>query len=192
MSFNSSIPLGTDPMIKSQKQTRSNFQAINSVFAENHVRMNDAFQGMHNFMVFRPQTGDPTTSSTQIALYTKTVSQIPQLFFAPSSSQTPIQMTYTNPQSGIQTTNPDVYFADQYSTLAGPFIFYGGLIKGVTNGSTKILTPTSTLIYAGAKTVFIDNSLNRTVSLTFAGSTITFGNLSGSPFDVYYIAIGQP
>jgi hypothetical protein len=193
MSFNSSIPLGTDAMVKSQKQIRANFQAIGSVFAENHVIMNDAFQGMHNFLVFRPQTGDPTTSSSQIALYTKIVSSVPQLFYAPSSSQTPIQLTYTPPQTGLQSTNPDVYFADQYSIMAGPFIMYGGLVKNVPNGSsTKNLTPVSTIIYASGFTVFIDNKTNRSVAVSFLGSTLTFVNASGAPYDVYYIAIGKP
>ena len=178
-------------MVKSQKQIRANFQAIATVFSENHVRMNDQFQGMHNFLVFRPQTVDPTTSSTQICLYTKLVSSIPQLFYAPSSSQTPVQLTYTNPQTGIQSKNPDVYFPDQYSILAGPFIFYAGLIKGVTDLSTKVLSPTSTIIYAGAKTIFIDNKAARGISLTFTGNTITFFT-GGLTLDVYYIAIGKP
>lgn len=192
MSFNSSIPLGTDAMIKSQGQLRSNFQAINAVSSENHVAMNQDEQGMHTILNFRPQTIDPTTSATQIALYTKLVSSIPMLFFAPSSSQTPIQLTAPSISTGLQSTNPDVYKADQFSFIAGPFIIYGGLITGATNGQVKILSPTSTLLYANVLSIFKkDDSLS--IVTAILASSFTIGLSPNTPAqDIYYFAIGKP
>jgi hypothetical protein len=192
MSFNSSIPLGTDAMIKSQGQLRSNFQAINAVFSENHVMMNQDEQGMHNMLNFRPQTIDPTTSATQIALYTKLISSIPMLFFAPSSSQTPIQLTAPSISTGLQSTNPDVYKADQFSFIAGPFIVYGGLITGATNGQVKILSPPSTLLYANVLSIFKkDDSLS--IVTAILASSFTIGLSPNTPAqDIYYFAIGKP
>ncbi len=193
MSYNSNIPLGTDPMIKSQGQLRANYQAINRVFSENHVQMNnDEFKGMHNFLNFRVQA-NPATSTTQIALFTK-ISGSPELFFMPSNSQTPIQLTMSNLSTGLQSTNPDIYLPDQYSFVAGPFIIYGGRINGVTNGQIKVLSPSSTLLYAGVVTIFKDKVGNpQSFVGTLTGSSFPILiNPILTPQDVYYFAIGKP
>lgn len=179
-------------MIKSQRQIRANYQAINQVFSENHVAMNQEFQGMHNSLTFRIQA-NPTTSATQIALFTKLVNSAPMLFFAPSSSQTPIQLTYNSISTGLQSTNPNVYKSDQYSFIPGPFIVYGGLITGATNGMTKTLTPTSTLLFVATQTVFKSAANNEGNSTNILGSsfTITLGGSSATQ-NIYYFAIGKP
>ena len=123
MSFNAAIPVVTDPMLKSQLQTKTNFQAMNNVFGQNHLPFTaDAeFSGMHSVVTFREQTGDPTTSAIQTSLYTKQVGSLPQLFFRPNSNQTPIQMTNSNVKTGLQSTNPPKYLAQQYSFIALSF-----------------------------------------------------------------------
>ena len=191
MSFNSNIPQGTDALIKSQGQLRSNFQAINAVFSENHVPMNSELQGMHNLLNFRPQGLDPATSATQIALFTKLVSSIPMLFYAPSSSQAPVQLTFPSLSTGLQSSNPDVYLADQYSFIAGPFVVYGGKITGATNGQVKVLSPTTTLLYASVKTIYkVDLAVSSVTAIV--GSSFTIGLGGPTPQDIYYLAIGKP
>lgn len=193
MSYNSNIPLGTDPMVKSQGQIRSNYQAINRVFSENHAFMNSPFQGMHNLLNFRVQP-NPTTSSTQVALYTKLVSGQVRLFYAPSSNQTPIQMTGAALSTGLQSSDPDVYLPEQYSFVPGPFIIYSGKITGATDGQIKTLLPSSTLLYAGVVTIFSTSKDNpQSLIINVAGSSFTI-RLLPSPVtqDLYYFAIGQP
>jgi hypothetical protein len=199
MSYNPAIPTISDQTLQSQQQIRSNFQTISSTFSENHMSINDTkFGGMHKVVNFFHQAGDPITSATEIALYSKLVSSIPQLFFAPSSAQTPIQMTGVIPLTGLQSTNPDVYYPQQYSFMAGPFTIYGGKIHNPTVGQNVLLSPSSTLLYVGLTVGNSSNNVGAPIVSAAAPTNITgssfnigFQTFAGAPqFDVYYLAIG--
>lgn len=194
-SYNSLIPIGTDAMLKSQSQIKANFQAINSVFARNHAVLNSALQGMHNVVTFRKQAGDATTGATQIALYSKEIASVTNLFFRPSANQTPIQLTYQEITTGLLSEDPDIYLTAQQTFLAGPFVVYAGSIAGVANGAIITLLPASTLIYVGltAKTPpFVSPTSNFTMCTTnIAANQFTVGMANAiSPQDLYYLAIG--
>jgi hypothetical protein len=190
MSYNSNIPLITDPILQSAQQIRANFQAINSTFANNHAGLTEdpSISGMHNVLILRPQMADPATSSTQTALYNKLVSSIPELFFRPNNSQTPIQMTYPSIKADSSNT--------QYSFVAGPFIVYGGFISAPTNGQLVTLSPGTTLLYVDMTVA--NSTISPTVqaeaiptNITGTSFNITYQNTGGfGSFDVYYFAIG--
>ncbi len=170
-------------MLQSTSQCRANFQAIGQVFSENHVSLpSTKSQGAHNLLLLYPQPAspNPTTSATQVGLYNQ--SGTPEVFFVPNNSQTPIQLTYPSIQTGIQTlatpTTPDIYYAQQYSFVAGPFVIYGGFIKAATQGQTVTLTPTTTLIYVGLVMETIPN-FNQQMSAIPTG-------ISGSSFNISY------
>lgn len=156
--------------------------------------------GKHNFLTLQPQALDPTTSATQIALYNKIVSSVPQMFYAPSSAQTPIQMTYQSIHTGVQTAGPPAtYFVQQYTFVAGPFVIYGGKITNPTNGVTVTLTPTTTLKYVGLIVANPSTNLPPTkvdaatpINITGSSFDIVYHNLIAGTIDVYYFAIGQP
>lgn len=183
MSFNASVPAAGDLTVVSQAQIRANFQAINQTFSNNHIPLTgDNPQGQHVVLKFQPQSADPDTAADQVSLYTKLVSSVPAIFFRPEGNATPIQLTYPSISTGDSLTQ-------QYSFIAGPFVIYGGKFTGVTNGQTKILSPTTTLIHVGL------------TSLTFTGSSVIPINITGSQFDVkfqatvssvdiYYFAVG--
>ncbi len=194
MSYNTLIPVITDPMLQSQGQCRANFQAINTVFAQNHVKLNTSkTQGMHSVLTFTAQSGNPTTPAGKISIYTKIITGIPHLFFRPESNGTPIQLTYPSISTGLQSTNPNVYLPRQYSFVAGPFVIYGGIITGVTDGQVITLTPTSILIYAGlTKINKLGNSVSDSATPVISGSgfTVVFPP-SLNPQDFYYLAIGR-
>src|SRR5665213_1530110 len=150
MSYNASIPLITDKILVSSRQIRANFQAINSTFGANHAGLTQdaSIAGMHDVLVLRPQAADPVTSATQTAIYNKLVSTIPQLFYRPNNSQTPIQMTSQYLSTGLTAPDTETYLPQQYSFVAGPFIIYGGFLKGpFTKGQGIALTPGTTLLY---------------------------------------------
>ena len=173
----------------------SNFQTINKVWSDNHYPLtgdqNQTFQGMHNVVTMRPQTGDPTTTAGQTAFYNKLVSSIPQLFFRPESNATPIQLTYQS----INTTG-----TQQYSFVAGPFIIYGGFkTGGVTSGTTIALTPGSSLIYVGLTTSSVQfigtigSAVATNVNASPGANSFTIEFQSGVIVGtVYYFAIGLP
>jgi hypothetical protein len=191
MSYNSNIPLGTDAMTISQGQIYSNYNAMNSVWSQNHVSLTSlANQGMHNSLTFREQTGsppDPNTSATQVSLYTKAVSGIPELFFRPNSNQTPIQLTYPSIQTGLQTITPPVYYPQQYTFMAGPFVVYGGVLNAVSSGTVVVLSPTSTLLYAQATII---GGAGKVIAV-ISGSSITFYPQGVNPVNLYYFAVGK-
>jgi hypothetical protein len=191
MSYNSAIPQSSDARAQSQGQILANFQAINAVWANNHVPLNpldNPVQGMHTVLTMRPESGDPTTTASQTALYNKLVSSVPELFFRPASNGTPIQMTYPS----LSTTG-----LRQYSFVAGPFVVYGGFVNNPVSGVPITLTPSSTLLYVGltpygatgAPTVhlsLVPTSINTPVN----SFTPKFQTGATIPI-MYYLAIGM-
>lgn len=193
------MPTTSNKTLQSYSQLRANFQAINKAFAENHVGLtkDESVGGMHNLLNLQVVT-DPTTSATQIALYNKLVSSIPELFFMPSSSQTPIQMTYPSIQTGLQSTEPDVYYPQQYSFVAGPFIIYGGLFSAITSGTSKTLSPGTTLLHVDLTVqsgpFSLGNLNNTAVATSISGMsfTVNYSSSIPSPQNIYYFAVGLP
>ena len=150
-------------------------------------------------MVLRPQTIDPTTSATQVAIYNKLVTygaaQIPNLFYRPNSNQTPIQMTYPSISTGLDNGTPPKYLIQQYSFVAGPFIIYGGLISAPTNGKVVTLTPGTNLLYVDIICANVVPQAGIVIAVAIptnvTGTSFTISFSSTLKFDIYYLAIGQ-
>lgn len=142
--------------------------------------------GYHTSFTMPRQTVDPTTGSTQIALYNKfDASNVPQLFFRPNNNQTPIQLTNDN-LSFVQNST----VGDRQSTfLAGPFTIYQGFIINATDNQVVTLTPASTLEFVNL--IALTKSANGAVpvSLTANQFTIRLGG-GAQPRTIYYYAIG--
>ncbi len=200
MSFNPNIPIITDPILQSYFQIRANFQAINAAFASNHAALNReaSTAGNHTILAMQP-TADPVTSASQVALYNKIVSAIPQLFYRPNSSQTPIQLTYSSISTGLASADPDVYNTDQYTFIAGPFIVYGGLLTNISDGQVVNLSPGTTLIYVDLTAAnvkgFGTTILSSPIPTLISGTSFTIRNQAFTPsatrnMDAYYFAIG--
>lgn len=199
MSFNANIPQTTDKTLQSYFQLRANFQAIADAMSANHAPLtgNPTLAGKHTFVILQTTT-DPATSSSQVALYNKLVSSIPQIFFRPSNSQTPIQLTYNSVITGNNGATPPVYIEKQQSFVAGPFVFYFGIIKSpnTITGTVITLLPASNLLYVGLTPT---NTFGSQGLASFAATNIT-GNqftMYQAPAvfilsDVYYVAIGLP
>lgn len=189
MSFNPNIPTVNDQILVSYQQLRANFQQINSSFSSNHVGLTQdvSVSGMHKVLTTQPQNADPATSSTEVALYNKLVTGIPQLFYRPANSATPIQLTYSSLKADSS--------ASQYSFIAGPFIIYGGNIENVSTGQTITLTPTSTLLFVDltmANNTFIPFLQTNAYPVNITGSSFTIGQtVIQMPFNIMYFAIGQ-
>ena len=171
----------------------ANFQAISTSFSQNHIPLDDEIAGQHNSLTFVAQTVDPTTTSSQAALYNKLVTAggttTPQLFFRSSSDATPIQMTNSN--SSIIAT-PNVTYR-QSSFLAGPFTIYTGFLQNVVNGATITLIPSTTLKYVGVSIIDPGLSINKfpSIATNISGNTfqVQFGLIILKP-TIYYMAIG--
>lgn len=180
----------------SQKQMLANFQAINTTFLIDHVALTAVKDvGQHNALTLRPQLVDPTTSAIQSAFYNKLVSTLPQLFFRSSSNQTPIQMSNSN----LNTFETGAQPSTQSSFLAGPFTIYMGYVVNCPDGQVVVVSPASTLVYAGL-TTFLRNfrsltpSIASAINITGSQFTIHYDPLLISftpPPTIYYMAIGK-
>lgn len=142
---------------------------------------------MHNVLTLQP-AADPATTVNQVALYSKLVTGVPQLFYRPSNNQTPIQMTYP---SLVNTGT------SQYSFVAGPFIVYTGFITNPTQAQLVTLTPGSSLIYVDLTLAFPSNPLSTLVrmlvptDINSPANTFKISYQTGlGNFVAYYFAIG--
>lgn len=184
-------------MLQSQGQCKSNFQSIFNVFSENHTPMNSIQQidGTHQSMILQAQSSDPTklptTTADQNSFYCKLVGNKPVLFFRPSNNQTPIQMTGDSISIVPGSTGLNPPAVDQYTFLPGPFTIYQGYIPNATNGMVKVLSPTTTLVYAQATAYNGNSSGIKQVATVISGSsfTIKFSNVAPTQI-LYYFAVG--
>ncbi len=169
------------------------YQAIYNAFADNHATLGTQEQGRHRVLVLRT-VADPATTASQVAIYQKLATAIPNLFYRPSNNQTPIQMTYPSVLTGLQTITPPVYYTDQYSFVAGPFIVYMGKVVNPSNGQTVTLIPASILRYVGLGVVDFTGTIVGSVAptnISGASFDINFQVQIGATRDIYYLAIGN-
>lgn len=80
MTYTADIPLSGETLGSTRDRTRSNFQQIASLIAQNHIPFNTAGQGKHKFLQMPEQLGSigqvgvplpPTTLANEGGLYTK-------------------------------------------------------------------------------------------------------------------------
>jgi hypothetical protein len=186
MSFNPGIPQSSDIPAQSQAQILTNFNQTNSVFGINHIEFNNstvANRGKHKHVSMIEQGSDPVTAANEVALYSKDVSSVSQLFLRREANGTVIQMTGQNP------------------TIAqsGSTFLPGGIV--MKWGFTGVIADNSTVTFASAfptncwsvQLTIIDPSattriLNvKTASLT----TANFQVRANGAVSAFYIAIGN-
>ena len=83
MAWNPNIPLATDPVDISQGDIQANFTALDPIF-----------NGINNFIILPIQGSTPTTSASQVSLFSANDgSSNPQLFYGPPSTATAVNLT---------------------------------------------------------------------------------------------------
>lgn len=125
---------------------QGNFAAWDTIFAVNHVAINQRFQGDHSYVVFQRQSSDPTGQTNYNTLYSKNaaakIGTEPQVFinipkYLPTIPSTPMQLTY----SQVNAAGP------QYqSFLPGGYVVYFGSEANINLTRTVTLTPEPTKI----------------------------------------------
>lgn len=204
MTYNANIPLISDFIRISQLQLVNNFASIFAAFTQNHQSFSLNNPGFHSALELITQSGDPTTSSSQVGLYSKSgTSSQPQIFFRSSSNGTPIQLSFQSLQ--FNSTN-NAY----QSFMAGPYIVLFGRINSVVNNQTInyislfpgiSLSSTATNLFC-----FIQPTLNTALpspptpvsatayNLTNTSFTVNKSLISSpeTPIDIFFLVIGQP
>ena len=98
---------------------QSNFGTINAAFLVNHIEYGIAGQGKHKFVTMPEQALDPATAVNEMAIYTKDVAAVTQLF-----------LRNENNGSVINFTSKDTTLANGGTTLPSGIILKWG--NGVT------------------------------------------------------------
>lgn len=163
MSYTPNVPVSGQSLGNSRPIINQNFQTIQTVFDINHVDFNVSGAGKHNLIqIPTAQSASPGTIAGEIALYSKNVSGVPQLFFQKqniAAAGADIQMT----------TNVDpVALEGGTSFLPGGLILQWGKAANGGAGTTIV----------GFNSAFPNNVFNVSVTPISAGATyptLTFG-----------------
>lgn len=115
--YNPDVPQGTQQINNTQEPIQYNFSDIAQLFAVNHVPFNtaDTF-GNHTVIDYFGQSLDPSTEANEIALYSKNVSNDPnvlELFYRYPNDGNIVQLTGTSTSTEQTITGPSGY---QYSS----------------------------------------------------------------------------
>jgi hypothetical protein len=93
MAYQNNIPQGNQRLSDSQGDLLANFQAIKQLIDVNHATFGNANEGKHNFVSLPSQSGDPVTLASEMALYTKLVTGVPQMFLRNQTNGSVVNFT---------------------------------------------------------------------------------------------------
>lgn len=82
MTYRKAIPLATERPSVSQPKIKENFTQINDQFGVDHTELEESTQqGKHKKVTLYEQSADPTTTSNEIAIYTKEGADGTEIYF---------------------------------------------------------------------------------------------------------------
>lgn len=193
--YTPNVPQAAQKISSTQLPIMNNFQAINELISVNHVGFSDSVNfGKHIYTSFPAQGSDPSTSSTEIALYSKTASTSNgiELYYRYPSNGTVVQLSGGG-STGVSATNGASYLT---STL---LMKWGNATINAT-GTTVVTFPTSGGLPAFGTSVYVINfapSGNYTLSNTggwvsnITTTSFTFNAPAGGmSTTIYWSAMG--
>jgi hypothetical protein len=200
MTYSPLIPTDLPPPNVAVNQLRTNFAQYATIFAKNHVAINDSNQGKHSTVIFQGQAVDPGVDNSFDAIYGKSVvsasgtnqqifTQIPQ-FLPNDQPNLPMQLTF----NVVNVAGP------QYQTfLPGGYVMYFGIAAVVTLGVAIPITinPISSgliLALANANNLFsvVTNQPDDVATAVTGANTFTITSalaIAGHTFSWVAIAI---
>lgn len=206
MAYNNT-PLANQRISDTQPLIQKNFQQIQTAISVNHVPIADGSgnQGKHNLVQFVQQAAAPATGATELALYTKAVSGLPQLFMRLINSGNEYNISGSN--RATLSTVATVSQAGYFYVTGGLLIKFGQIANVVNGGPTDYPLPTQdasgtaipafTTIIAGAFAVPSNvGVVNSQISCSGPGvganarTHIRLSNNGSNTTSVFFIAIG--
>lgn len=191
MSFVSGIPASGQSLGSSKPSVEGNFSYINTTNSVNHVAFNEAGAGKHKFLQMPEQASSPGTSINEMALFTKEVSGISEIFLQRenlAAAGVAIQMSSGDPKQG-STAN----FGQSF--LPGGFqIKWGNETLASTSGNVVSYTvksldnfPTNTVAVFVVATGTDTSQSAQPSAFSSTGFTVTCSKTS---LNVSWVAIG--
>ena len=136
--YDPNIPQPNDRPSRSQNDILTNFQQLNSIFAENHVTFNDATvanRGKHNFCSFPEQSSLPGTAANELALFSQVVSGVLGLYVRKESGGAAYPIfTSNNP------VTPSISPPNFVSYLPGGLILQGTQVTLAASGGFQVFS----------------------------------------------------
>lgn len=159
--YTANVPLTNQRIKETTTIINDNFQALNTYLANDHIEITDATVAKritHKQVTLNTLGAGPTTSASQMAIYTKLVNAIPELFYRRASSGTEVQLTVANQNPIKATTN-------NQSFLPGGIIIKWGTAQFAAGQANSNVTFTNSFPTAC-----------RTVVCTFIGNNASIWN----------------
>lgn len=195
MSFTPNLPASGQSLGFTKTPIKDNFAVIRSTIAANHYDVNDPLAGKHKFSIYPSQGSDPATTTTEAAIYTKTLGQVNAVFRSQDSAGTGGKVYQLT--RAIDGSFATFGTAVGWTFLPGGLLMQYGFLVNPTDGTTITFpVPFTTLTgpYSITLAAVRSNTDDKTISIKNASVTnIQFKlTLSGSsvPNGVYWQAIG--
>jgi hypothetical protein len=172
MAYNANIPQPTDQVDISQGDILNNFMALNPIY-----------NGINNFIVLPVQGATPTTSSSQVSLFSANDSSSnPQLFYGPPSTATAVNITGSG-----QATNG-------WARLPSNILFKWGTITVPVNTLTTVTFPTSgtTPVFASIFYVSACQTFAATPTVSTLNASVSAGNFTTTTFQTWPNTVSAP
>lgn len=194
MTYNPAIPGPNDLLSTSQSQIQTNFAQADSIFDVDHFTFdsaNSSNRGKHRkiTMVEWPQlpyvSVDPPTALDEVALYTKDVSTITQLFLRRANNGTIIQLT--PPLSG----DPSPVINGQSFLPGGVIIKWGKIGAAVNNVIQNFPSPFPAACFVVLVTIDIGSTVSPVGVNGFTDTGFTFRTTAAGGVPITYVAIGN-
>lgn len=182
--FTANVPLAAQRISATTSIINNNFQALNTYLQNDHVDINDATLAnrlTHSQVTLNNLGSGPTTSSSQLAIYTKTVTAgVQELFIRRQSDGTEIQMSATNiTPSATQTFLPGNLL----------MVFGNGNVVGAAPQNFSVPGMSTIYAFVAIKNSSGGSAISYTNTLPAAFITLSYTSLNP---DFSYIAIGEP
>lgn len=193
--YNDAVPQSAQKISSTQNPILNNFQSILELLSVNHAPFNSPDAGKHYYTSLEFQGSDPSTSSTEMAVYCKATPSGPnaaELFYRYPSNGSVEQLSGNIGSVGT--------FTNGYSYLAPNVLMKWGTATGIVNGSNVIVFPTTngnpafsstpSAIYFTTTNFYTQVSSSTYISAsTSLQFTLQVGQ-SGFPTTIYWMAIG--
>lgn len=150
MTYTTNIPLSAQKIKNTTSLIRANFDNLAAGLSNDHADINDPTSGTrltHDKVRLNVQGAAPSTTTTQIALYSKNVLSnavnYPELFLRRANNGTEIQFTSggLSPLLGGDYLNPPAN-STGYTFLPGGLVYYWGIVTaGFDNNIPNQLPP---------------------------------------------------
>lgn len=191
MTYNAGIPQPTDIISSSQSQLQTNFSQANTAFGIDHTAFDVlSNQGKHKQSTYVEIT-DPTTLANEIAVYSKDLAGVTNLYLRQESNGNIVRMTAgnQNAKTGADTAkssnNGETFFP-------GGFLMKFGTSNETATSRTVIFTTDANLdAFNSIYSVFLyPLGTSQTVAVTAISNTQFTISSANAPVTIYWIAIG--